>query len=82
MPFRSNDIVRTHTHTQATDYSIRPLNWSAIKVTVIIVGQKSTVLQSFIQIGHGVSFPRMRNFAHRIVYSASSFGGLPLTLQA
>ena len=30
----------------------------------------STIVQNFIQIGYGVSFLRMRDFAHQIVYSA------------
>jgi len=38
------------------------------------------ILQNFIPIGKGVSFPRMRDFAHHFVYSSTVWEGdvLPL----
>jgi len=34
----------------------------------------STTLRNFVQIGLAVSFPRMRDFAHQIVYGATFVG--------
>ena len=47
----------------------KPLNQSSPKFTYVIRSWISIILQNFTQIGWGVSFLRMRDFAHQIVYS-------------
>jgi len=48
----------------------KPLNRSSPIFTQMIKSRTSNILQSFIQIGYGMSLLCMRDFAHRIVYSA------------
>ena len=55
----------------------KPLNLSPPTFVQVITSWTSITMQNFIQIGQGISFLRMRDFAHQIVYSAiRSFWGV------
>ena len=49
----------------------KPLNRSSQEVAHVITSSMSTDTQNLVTIPEGVSFPRMREFAHQNVYSAS-----------
>jgi len=51
----------------------KPLNRSSQKVAHVITSWISTDMHNLVTIPQGVSFPRMREIAHKNVYSASFF---------